>query len=73
MQFLLAWMARKKYASVYASTYREAKAKQLEFMSCCHSYPTMGLNPKLEDIMWGWLTSTVNTVKPSTFLEARVN
>ena len=58
---------KKKYASVYAATYREAKAKQLEFMSCCHSYPTMGLNPKLEDVMWSWLASTVNTVKPSTF------
>ena len=58
---------KKKYASVYASTYREAKAKQIECMSNCRPHPPAGLNSKLEDVMWVWLASTVNTVKPSTF------
>lgn len=58
---------KKKYASVYAATYREVKAKQLEYMSNCRPHPNAGLNSKLEDVMWVWLASTVNTVKPSTF------
>lgn len=57
---------KKKYASVYAATYREAKEKQLAFMNCCHSRPTAGINSKLEDVMWVWLASMVNTIKPST-------
>ena len=58
---------KKKYASVYAATYREAKAKQLECINLQCSCPTAKANPKLEDVMWAWLASTVNTVKPSTF------
>lgn len=58
---------KKKYASVYAATYREAKAKQLQCMQSIHISADAGINATLEEIMWIWLATTVNTVKPSTF------
>lgn len=58
---------KKKYSSVYAPTYREAKAKQIECMNNVHICSTAGINSSLEEIMWAWLSSTVNSVKASTF------
>lgn len=58
---------KKKYASVYAATYREAKAKQLQCMQNIHISSDAGINATLEETMWIWLSTTVNTVKPSTF------
>ncbi len=58
---------KKKYASVYAATYREAKAKQLQCIQNNQIPSNAGINATLEETMWLWLTTTVNTVKPSTF------
>lgn len=58
---------KKKYASVYAATYREAKDKQLQCIQNIHISIDAGVNATLEETMWMWLATTVNTVKPSTF------
>lgn len=58
---------KKKYASVYAATYRDARDKQLQCMQNIHIPQNVGVNATLEEIMWTWLATTVNTVKPSTF------
>lgn len=58
---------KKKYASVYALTYREAKAKQVERMNNVRTYSTASLSSSLGEVMWAWLSSKVNSVKASTF------
>lgn len=58
---------KKKYASVYAATYREAKEKQFQSMKDVHISSVNGVNSSLEEIMWAWLSTTVNSVKQSTF------
>lgn len=58
---------KKKYASVYASTYREVKEKQLQGMQAIHKCPRARIDATLEETMWAWLNTTVNSVKPSTF------
>lgn len=58
---------KKKYASVYAPTYREAKEKQLQCSKDVRIASVNGVNANLEEIMWMWLSTTVNSVKQSTF------
>ena len=59
----------KKYASVYAGSYREARDKQLLCMQNVHPVTTGGVNMRLEELMWNWLNSTENKVKRSTYLK----
>jgi len=58
---------KKKYASVYAPTYTEAKAKQIECMNMARPFSKVGGCSSLEEVMWVWLSTTVNTVKLSTY------
>lgn len=58
---------KKKYASVYAPTYREAKDKQHQCMQNLHVSSGNGMNSTLEEIMWEWLSTTVNSVKRTTY------
>ena len=59
----------KKYASVYAHTYREARQRQLRCMQ--HTHLPMPDSPDitLETLMWNWLNSVSNQVKLSTYLK----
>jgi len=57
----------KKYSSVYAPTYREAKDKQQRCMLNLHLTSRKGVDSKLEEIMWEWLSTTVNVVKQTTY------
>lgn len=59
----------KKYASVYAHTYREAKQRQLHCMQHIHLHTPNTPNLSLEELMWNWLGSISNQVKPSTYLK----
>lgn len=59
----------KKYASVYARSYREAKEKQLTQMQNVHLCRTGNMNMLLEELMWTWLHSRVNTIRRSTYLK----
>jgi integrase len=59
----------KKYASVYAASYREARDKQLLCMQNVHPVTTGSTNMLLEELMWNWLNSTENKVKRSTYLK----
>lgn len=59
----------KKYASVYAGSYREAKNKQVLCMQNTHLTGTGNANMLLEELMWEWLNSTANKVKRSTYLK----
>lgn len=59
----------KKYASVYAHTYREAKQRQLHCMQHIHLHSPNTPNLTLEELMWNWLASIANQVKPSTYLK----
>lgn len=58
---------KKKYSSVYAPTYQEAKSKQLDRLKNIHLNLKSGSNPSLEEIMWIWLSTNANSVKQSTF------
>ena len=59
----------KKYASVYAGSYREARDKQLLCMQNIHPITSGSTNMLLEELMWNWLSSTENKVKRSTYLK----
>lgn len=58
---------KEKYASVYTPTYREAKEKQFQSMKDVYISSANGINSSLAEIMWAWLSTTVNSVKQSTF------
>lgn len=60
---------RKKYASVYAKNYREARDKQYECMQNIHLSSKGGPTMTLEQLMWTWLNSVENKVKKSTYLK----
>ena len=59
----------KKYASVYARTYREAKERQLHCMQHVHLSKPNTPDMTLETLMWNWLNSVSNQVKLSTYLK----
>ncbi len=59
----------KKYASVYAQSYREAKDKQVQCLQNVHLSKSFDLNLSLEDLMWNWLSSISNQVKHSSFVK----
>ena len=58
---------KKKYGSVYAKTYAEAKEKQSQRILSSHFSTPIGMSSSLEDIMWEWLGTTVNSVKYTTY------
>ncbi|MGM9637359.1 MAG: tyrosine-type recombinase/integrase [Eubacteriales bacterium] len=57
----------KKYVSVYGSSYREAREKQLACMQNTHFHQCNHVNLTLSELMWEWLYSITNTVKKSTY------
>ena len=59
----------KKYASVYAHTYRDAKQRQLYCMQHIHLHWSNTPSLTLEDLLWNWLGSISNQVKPSTHIK----
>lgn len=59
----------KKYASVYANSYREVRDKQILCMQNSHAVSAGNTNMLLTDLMWNWLSSTENKVKRSTYLK----
>ena len=57
---------KKKYGSVYGSTYKEAREKQLA--SLCFSQPSVvSTSVTLSEIMYEWLSSIERSVKKSTY------
>ena len=58
---------RKKYGSVYGGTYTEAQQKRLEIMQSIRPYGASSNSFVLSNIMWEWLQSIRNSVKPNTF------
>ena len=56
----------KKYGSVYGSSYREAKEKQMYFMQNLH-LSTKQTHITLSELMQEWLISIALTVKKSTY------
>lgn len=60
---------RKLYASVYASSYREVKDKQIACMQRVHLPEDKTINMTVEALMWSWLDSTSNSIKRSTYLK----
>lgn len=59
----------KKYASVYAASYREAKEKQLLCMQNLHPVNRGSPNMLLEELMWNWLSSAQNKIKWSSYVK----
>lgn len=62
----VAFDGTKKYGSVYAKTYREAKAKQL----LCINQPSANIKKSAEtvdDIMWEWLEQNKHQLKISSY------
>ena len=59
----------KKYGSVYAKTYREAREKQLERIQKLPQMSFCGSGMLLRDLMWNWLHSISNKVKLSTYIK----
>lgn len=58
---------QKKYGSVYGSTYTEAQQKRLEIIRNIRPYGALSNSFVLSDIMWEWLQSVRNNLKPNTF------
>lgn len=58
---------KKKYTSVYASTYREVKEKQAEGMKSASAPTKRNGSLTIEDVMMMWLATTVNSVKETTY------
>lgn len=59
----------KKYSSVYAGTYRDAKAKQSACVQNIHLPRSTSPDLTLEDLLWTWLESASNSIKRSTYLK----
>ena len=57
---------RKKYGSVYGGTYTEAQQKRLEIMRNVRPYVVSSNSSVLSDIMWEWIQSVRNSLKPNT-------
>lgn len=57
----------KKYASVYGTTYHEAREKQLYHMQNIHLIHEHNANKTLSELMREWLSTIINTVKKSTY------
>ena len=57
---------RKKYGSVYGGTYTEAQQKRLEIMRNVRPYVVSSNSSVLSDIMWEWIQSVRNSIKPNT-------
>lgn len=57
---------RKKYGSVYGGTYTEAQQKRLEIMRNIRPYGALPTTFVLSDIMWEWIQSVRNNIKPNT-------
>lgn len=60
---------KKKYGSVYANSYRDAKEKQIQCSQNIHHLSHGNVNMSVEELMWAWLTSRINTIKRSTYLK----
>lgn len=60
---------KKKYASVYASSYREVKEKQMLCIQNAHMSSPESAEMPLQTLMWSWLSSTENKVKRTTYLK----
>ena len=58
---------KKKYASVYARTYSEVKEKQHKCIQANQISTKKGISSTLEEFMWEWLGTTVNSVKKTTY------
>ena len=58
---------RKKYGSVYGGTYTEAQQKRFEIMRNVRPYGALPTTFVLSDIMWEWIQSVRNNIKPNTF------
>lgn len=58
---------KKKYASVYAKTYAEVKEKQCKCIQTSQITTRKEISLTLEELMWEWLGTTVNSVKRSTY------
>ena len=59
----------KKYASVYAASYREARQRQLQCMQYTHLSAPDQPDLSMEQLMWNWLSSISNQVKHSSYLK----
>ncbi|MBE6739396.1 MAG: site-specific integrase [Ruminococcaceae bacterium] len=60
---------RKKYASIYASTYKEAKEKQLKAMHNIAKKITKSANLCIKDLAEEWLLCVKNRIKPSSYIK----
>ena len=58
---------KKKYASVYAKSYKEAREKQRHCLLTNHLVSNKEVITNLEELMWEWLGTTVNSVKNTTY------
>ena len=58
---------RKKYGSVYGGTYTEVQQKRLEIMRNFRPHGASSNSFVLSDIMWQWVQSVRNNIKPNTF------
>lgn len=57
----------KKYASVYADSYRAVKDKQIYAINHIHIVSNKSTNVTLTELMWEWLSSIRNTIKNTTY------
>lgn len=60
---------RKKYASLYAPTYKEAKEKQMYAMHNIAKKLTISANLCIKDITYEWLLSIKSQIKPSSYIK----
>ena len=58
---------KKKYASVYANSYREVKDKQLYAINHMHLMSNQHTNITISELMWKWLSSIKDTIKKTTY------
>ena len=57
---------KKRYGSVYGASYTEAQQKRLVIMQNTRLHGTASFSLILSDIMWEWLESVKNNIKPNT-------
>ena len=58
---------KKRYGSVYGASYTEAQQKRLIIIQNTELFETTAFSLVLSDIMWEWLQSVKNNIRPNTY------
>ena len=58
---------KKRYGSVYGKTYTEAQQRRFAIIQDTRMHGATSFSLILSDIMWEWLQSMKNNIKPNTY------